>query len=223
MVLAVALVVGLAVGFLVSDRTPTYRAAATVYVGSRQFAVIADSPNASAIMDRVDQTFAAMMHSDTIAAEAIQLAHVARTPSQVAAATDSSAVANTNYIGVFVTDTDPDVAQALANGVVHSFVAQVQTLEPTIAGTGNAAVTSVFQEATRPSAPLPKPIKKNLVLGGLSGLAAGVALIALLNYLDVSVRSIESVERETGLAVLGTIPILPRDPGPGSAVPSPAG
>jgi len=220
--LAVTLVVGLTAGYLVSDRTPTYRAGAAVYVGSRQFAVIAVSPNASAIMDRLDQTFAAMMKSYPVAAAAIQSAHVSRTSSQVVAATDSSVFANSNYIGVFVTDTDPDVAQALVNGVARSFVAQVQTLEPTNpAGNGDVAVTSVFQEAPRPTTPLPTSTKKNLALGALAGLAVGVGLIALLNYLDVSIISTESVERETGLAVLGTIPVLPRGPGP--AVPGPGG
>ncbi len=46
------------------------------------------------------------------------------------------AVANTNYIVVVVTDTDPVIAQSLANGVTAGFVAQVQTLEPGAAGGG---------------------------------------------------------------------------------------
>ncbi len=71
-------------------------------------------------------------------------------------------------------------------------------------------MTSVFQQATRPTSPLPTATRTNVALGGLIGLAAGVALVALINYLDISVKGPEDAERAAGLPVLGTIPALPR-------------
>jgi succinoglycan biosynthesis transport protein ExoP len=209
LLLALAASVGLAAGFVTTDRTPRYRAEASIYVGSRQFAAIGESTNASAAMDRLIGTFAAMIKSAPVATAAIQLASVPRSPSQVVAATGAAAVPNTNYIVVFVTDTDPAVAQALDDGVARSFVDQVQKLEPGTATSGaSTAVTSVFQQASRPTTPLPTSTRRNLLLGGLFGLGAGVALVTLLNYLDIGVKSTESVERSVGLPVLATIPVM---------------
>lgn len=209
MLLAVAVAVGVAAGYLLTDRGPDYQAQASIYVGSRQFAAVVDSPNAGAAMDRLTQTFAAMIKSDAVASAAIQAANAPRTPGQVVAATIAVVIPNTNYIALFVTDADPVVAQSLANGIAQSFVAEIQVLEPG-AGAGVSAATLVFQRAARPSVPLPTSTRSNVLLGGMLGLAAGVAVVALLNYLDVSVKQPEEIERGTGLPVLAAIPVLPR-------------
>jgi capsular polysaccharide biosynthesis protein len=53
---------------------------------------------------------------------------------------------------------------------------------------------------------LPRNTSRNLIIGALFGLVLSVTVVLLLNYLDVTVRSPEDVERRTGLPVLGSIP-----------------
>jgi polysaccharide biosynthesis transport protein len=214
LLLAVAVVVGLGAGYLATNRVHHYQSVATIYVGSRQFSAVANSTDANGAMERVIQTFAAMIKSAPIATAARQLTHAPRITGQIEAETIAAAVPDTNYIVVVVTDTDPVIAQSLANGVAAGFVAQVQTLEPGAAGAGTPAVTSVFQQATRPTSALPTSTRPNVALGGLLGLGAGVALVALINYLDISVKSPADAERATGVPVLGTVPALPRRAAP---------
>jgi hypothetical protein len=51
-------------------------------------------------------------------------------------------------------------------------------------------------------------LARNLGLAGLLGLIVAGALIALLEYLDISMRSAEDVERQLELPVIGVVPAL---------------
>jgi capsular polysaccharide biosynthesis protein len=210
LLVVLAVMLGVGAGYLATNRTPRYQAVASIYVGSRQFSGVAGSTDASAAMDRVVQTFAALIRTQPVATAAIQLSHAPRTPDQVVSATIALAVPNTNYIVVAVSDRDPVVAQSLANGLAAGFVSQVQSLEPGTAGPGTSPVTSVFQQAGRPTLGRATSTKRNLALGGLAGLAAGVALVALLNYVDITVKRPEDVEASIGTLVIGTIPFAPQ-------------
>lgn len=198
-------VAGLAGGYLVTNNTPLYRSQTSIYVGSRALAAGQLTPEALASMDRITQTFAAMIKSSPVAQGAIQSSHAPRSPEQAVGETSAAVVPNTNLISISVTDTDPVVAQAIANGVAQSFIAQVQNFNPSTSLGATSA--SVFQQANLPGAPIPTTLKRNLALGGLFGLFVSVAVILVVDYLDISIKSAEDLERHSGLPVLGTIPL----------------
>ena len=208
-----SVVAGVAGGYLVSNNTPIYQATTSIYVGSREPSGLSSTDIIQ--LDRIIATYAAMVKSSPVAQGAIQASHAPRAAGQVAAETSAFVVANTNLITITVADTDPAVAQSLANGVALSFIAQVQNLA---ARSGPAAATapsvSVFQQAGLPGAPLPTSQKRNLALGALFGLVVSVAAVLLIDYLDISIKSAEDLEHHSDLPVLGTIPFQrPRAPG----------
>ena len=196
---------GVAGGYLVAHRTPTYQAQTSIYVGSRQLAASSASADALAAMDRTAQTYAAMIKSPPVAAGAAQTTHVARTPAKVNAETTATVVPNTNLIRIAVTDPDPAVAQLLADGVAQSFIAQVGNLQVG-SGAGTSPQVAVFAPASLPTAPRPNHQKKDMALGGLFGLIIAVAAVVLLDYLDVTVHSASDLERRLDVPVLGVIP-----------------
>ena len=196
---------GVAGGYLVAHHTPTYQAQTSIYIGSRNFAPSSASSDALAAMDRAAQTFAAMIKSPQVAAGAVQTTHAPRSAAEVNAATTATVVPSTNLIRISVTDTDPAVAQVLADGVAQSFIAQVGSLEPGT-GAGTSPTVSIFAPAALPSAPRPNHEKKDMALGGLIGLIVAVGAVLLLDYLDVTVRSASDVERRLDVPVLGVIP-----------------
>jgi capsular exopolysaccharide synthesis family protein len=51
----------------------------------------------------------------------------------------------------------------------------------------------------------------NLILGVIIGLGLGIGITLLVDYLDDSLKSIEDIERFTGLRVLGSIPEIKTD------------
>jgi capsular polysaccharide biosynthesis protein len=149
-----------------------------------------------------------MIGSPPVARDAIDASNVPRTPEQVVG--ETKVVAQTSQLLVItVTDTEPAVAQKLADGMADAFVAKVQQLEP---GSTEGALPTLpaykFESASLPVVPLPSDLSKNLVLAALFGLLVSCAVAFVLEYLDLTVRTVEDAERRFGLPVLGVIPEL---------------
>jgi capsular exopolysaccharide synthesis family protein len=64
------------------------------------------------------------------------------------------------------------------------------------------------QERAMGAGPVPSQTLKYIVLGVFGGLAAGVAAVFGLNYLDPSLRNIDQVEQRTGLGVVASVPLI---------------
>lgn len=69
-----------------------------------------------------------------------------------------------------------------------------------------------IQERAMGAGPVPSQTLKYLILGLFGGLAAGVAAVFALNYLDPSLRTIEQVEQRTGLNVVAAVPQIKEHP-----------
>jgi capsular polysaccharide biosynthesis protein len=203
---------GLLGGYAITQKTPMYRAKATIYVGSQELGV---SPNALRsdqffALDSLATTFAAMITTPPIAEQAVAGAHVDRTATQVANETKAAVVTGTNLIQVTVDDADPAIAQKLANSVATTFTTQLQNYEPgKPAGPGTLPQLPayVFVRAALPTSHLPTGLQRDMMIGGLLGLFLSIAVILLLDYLDLTVRRPEDVERRIDLPVLGVIPL----------------
>ena len=205
------IVAAVAAGWFVTPRTETYTATSTLYVGSRSITVDPRSGEVSASyaagIDRLIKTFNAIIGTTPVAGAAIKAADVNRQPGAVAATTQAEQVPNTNLIRVSVTDRDAATARALANGVSTSFVKQIQAFEPRDAQNPDQVV-SVYQRAGLPSASNPSSLARNLALAGLLGILVAAGVVALLEHLDISIRSSDDVERHLELPVLGVVPSL---------------
>jgi capsular polysaccharide biosynthesis protein len=201
-----SVVAGVAGGYLATNNTPLYRAATSIYVGSRQPG--GQSSNDIIQLDRIIATYAAMVKSSPVAQGAIQASHAPRGVGQVAGETTAIVVPNTNLIAITVTDSDAAVAESLANGVAASFIAQVQNLA---ASSGPASATApsvtVFQQAGLPGAPLATSLKRDLAIGAIFGFIVSIGAVLLIDYLDISIKSAEDLEHHSSLPVLGTIPL----------------
>src|SRR5262249_37337115 len=106
------------------------------------------------------------------------------------------------------TDRDPALAQELANAVSAALVDQIRNFEPRPTKAATDQVISVYDQAQQPGAPNPSGMTRNLVLAGLFGVIVAAGVLALLEYLDITLHSVESAERALGLPVLGVVPQL---------------
>lgn len=211
--IAVITLLAIAAAYQATPRDDRYVARSTLYIGSRT--IDPDSRDLSsdraAALDRLVLTFGVMIDSEPIATRAIGLTGISRSAPGVVAATTATPEPATQLLYIDVVDSDPAAAQAIANGLADAFVEAVQDFEPgTSAGEGDVPVLPayIFERARLPTVPTPNGLTQNLVLGGLLGLGAAAALVLLLEYLDVSVKSAEDAERLLDLPVLGVIPSL---------------
>lgn len=196
------------VGITLSSETLSYAARSTIYVGSLPNAADISSDRLAAI-DRIVLTFSKMIDSVPVAAEAVEALNLDVDPEDVVQATEVSPEPATQLLYIEVTDRDPSVAQSLSNALAEAFVETVQEFEP---GDPESTVprfpAKVYERATLPVEPEPTDQIRTILLATLFGLVAGVALVFLLDYLDVSLRTAADVERKLELPVLGVIPAL---------------
>jgi capsular polysaccharide biosynthesis protein len=206
----VTTVIGAGVGYISTPRGSEYRTTAQLYVGSRE---IQQNPNLLYLepgLNQVVATFADMIPSPVIAEKAVAAAGVPRSAPSVAAETKATVVTGTNLIDVTVTDPDPVVAQKLANGISSVFVNQIAAYEPGSPAQPGAVPSEpayIFQTAPFPSAPLSNGILRKVLLGAIFGFLVSVLLILLLDYLDITVKTADELERRLDLPVLAVIPL----------------
>jgi capsular polysaccharide biosynthesis protein len=204
---------GLLGGFLITPRTDTYTAKTTLYVGSDSINIEPTSGEISsgyyAGLDRLIFTMNRLVETDPVIDDGIDRAGVDKTRDEVLAATVSAQVPGTNLIEIAVTDPDPAVAEQLSNGVADAFVRAMTDYEPAQAIEGvNDQIVFVVEPATVPTVKNGSTIFRNLALGGILGLLAAGVVVALLEHLDISLRSAEDVERRLELSVLGIVPAV---------------
>jgi len=215
LLIAATVLVGVIGAYLLTPKATVYDASSTIVVGPRQFSTDAGSNDLSfdrtVGLERLTSTYAVMIKSLPIADDARQATGVQRSATGVVAATTTVAVPNTQLLLISVSDPDPAVAQSLANGLADAFVSKVTSFradQPATVGTIPEVPVYVFARAPLPTAPRSTGLTSNLILGVLFALAAAFGLVLLLEYLDITIRSVEDAERRLELPVLGGIPLI---------------
>src|SRR5207247_9237388 len=120
-------------------------------------------------------------------------------------------VTGTLLLNVAVRDTNPARARSIADTLVADFINHMKDLQKSDQKTAAEATLNpadiLLQEAPAivpPDPVSPRPLL-NIALGLLAGLALGLGLAFLLDYLDQSVRSDEVLRERVGLMPLGHI------------------
>ena len=220
-ILLVILTILLAAGgaYAGTPRHRLYATQATLYVGFRVLTPggpQAGNPLSNDTMTAVQaviKTFSIMIRSQTVAAAALaQTPGLHYTPAQVVGETSAAPLQDTTLLIVQVVDANPQVAATLANAMSDAFVAAIKSVDPGQPGPGTVPnlPAYVFQRAIVPSAPLPTQLRRNVILGGMLGLVAAVAVVFLLEYLDLTIKGPDDAEHRLGLPVLGVVPVASR-------------
>lgn len=206
-IVILTVIVGAAIGYVTTSHHPVYTGTATIYVGQT------DVTSTEALYEQADlneivSTFSQMIPAPVIAEKAVHNTHLNRFPGEVAASTSATAVLDTYLINVSVTDPNARDAVRLTNAVARAFVAQIASYQknPTAdKGATPNVPAHVYQPATV-GLPSSSHTTKNMILGAAFGLILSIFLILLLDYLDITIKSPDELERRVGLPVLGIIP-----------------
>ncbi|MFE5407290.1 polysaccharide biosynthesis tyrosine autokinase [Microbacterium sp. NPDC056569] len=129
------------------------------------------------------------------------------TPEALVTRVDVSNPLDTVIVRVTATASSPEEARDLAESWLGCMVQQINAVEGTDE-TGTAAVTLVTGDSARlPTAPSSPNVRLSLALGALVGLALGIGYAVVRHVLDRRLRDPRDIERETGVPVVGTLPI----------------
>lgn len=202
---------GAAIGALVAVNTaPMYRASAQVYVTTNvgDGATLADDLNLGGVyVEESIATFLTVIPTAIVLDGVIADLDLDLDADTLAKQIDVAPGNGSSVIVISATDTSPDRAARIANAVGESFEHVVE-VELGLAPEGSTSPVQVesIDRAAVPITPAKPSLLADVLLGAVLGLLASFVLIVLRVRFDTRVRTIEDVERATGMSVIGAIP-----------------
>ena len=125
-----------------------------------------------------------------------------RSSTQLKHAITSKVLSDTQLIAISAKDSEPLTAMLEANAAADSLIEFVNRNE----GNGTYKIEKV-EPPTTPNSPIsPKPLR-NAIIGGFLGLILGIGVAAVLESIDVSVKSTEELGQLLERPVLAEIPL----------------
>ena len=199
--LTVAFLTGAAAGFS-HFQTPTYEASIKILIGQKQGGSASDLSSTVMGLQQLTQTMAAAVNTRPVAETVTQKLDLRDSPEDFLKNVSVSPVANTQFIEVSYTDTDPRQAQRVADEIGKVFSQRVSDVSPN----ASAITATVWERAALPQDPVSPDLLRNVVLALMLGGILGVALAFWLERTDDSWRSPEEMEQASGVPNVGFIP-----------------
>ena len=183
--------------------TPQYTSAAMFYVNNNAFSV-GDASLSISSGDLVTSrglvdSYIVILKTRATLNDVIDYAGADCSYSALRGMISAEAVNETEIFQVSVTSPDPQEAERLANAIAYILPKRIGTI---IDGT-SAKVVDAAVVPSRPSSP---SYTKNTIVGFLLGFLVAVAIIALREIFDITIRSEEDVTRVCENPILAAVP-----------------
>lgn len=187
--------------------SPSYQAKIQFYVtvaGGENAAAAAYQGSLGA-QQRV-QSYAALIKSTDIARDVINASGTDLSANEVAGKIAATADAKTVLLNVSVTDSEPQRALEIAEGLGEVLPEAINRLETPDGGGPALAKLTVVNPPSLPASPVAPKAEQNVAIGLILGLLSGLGIALLVNALDRRIKSKEQLESITGKPVVGSIP-----------------
>ncbi len=190
-------------------QTPVYVANASGIVSSTGVEDLGTSTLGDSLARSKVPTYLEIAGWRTVAEHAIEELGLTTTPENVVKRIEVSNPVDTTFINVSAQGPSPESARALAEAWIDAMKVQVDIIE----SEGNTVPSPVTilpgDVASLPSSPSFPDVQTAVTVGGILGLGFGIAFAMIRTVSDRRIRAAEDVEQRTGVAVVGTIPIVP--------------
>lgn len=203
-VIIVCMVIGAGIGFGVSNYLidPTYSSKVSMYVNNNtnrtDAALNINDINAS---QKLVATYIEILKSEKVLNKVIEQMESSYTTQQLRKMISASSLNNTEILEVTVTTRDPEEAAAIANSLAE--IAPKEIIRVVQAGD-----VQLIDEAVPNEEPVAPSVLKYTLMMAVLGAALAVLAILVLHMLDISIKSVEDLQKRYDLPVLGSIPDL---------------
>lgn len=206
LVIVLLVVVGAGGGYVVAKLTPdTYRSTGAVLVTSDRGDSTSELVQGSAYVQNLVATYVLLARSELVLQPVIDELDLDTTPRALASTISASSPLNSVVIEVSATSGSPRLAQQITEAVMTSLATVVSNdVAPQANGEPTVRLT-VIQNADQPKFPFAPSTRNYVLLGGLAGLALGVAFSVLRAFAWQTVRSRADIGRLTSVPVLGEV------------------
>lgn len=204
--LVIILLAGILVALLAFTYTkfmiePVYQAKTQIYVYVENTTSDANSTSDIAVATYLSSDYAEIIKTQPVYEEVVSNLGLSISQSALGGMISVETIDDTRQIVIYVSSTDPYLAQEIANEVRE--VSSVR-IEEVMKDSG-VSVSSVY-EATLPTSPISPNTTKNTLLGFIIGVALTVFIIIIRFIMDDTIKSPDDIERYLGISVLATIP-----------------
>jgi capsular exopolysaccharide synthesis family protein len=203
----------LAAGTFSMLQTPEFQSTAKVFVSTSGGGSVAELQQGSAFAQQRVRTYADLVSTSMVIDPVIDEIGLELTAEQLASSISTSVPANTSIIEISVRDSDPALSAQIATALSESLTVTVDRIETTSTAADEAQSPvrlTLVQPAAVPQRAVSPNIPLNLSLGGLLGLAAGIAFAVLREVLDTRIRNEHDVQSVTDHTIIGGIVFDPK-------------
>ena len=190
-------------------QTPVYVAGASGYVSSTGVEDLGTSTLGDSLARAKVPTYLEIAGWRSVAEHAIEELELDTTPEALVQRIEVSNPDNTTFIKVSAQGSSPQDARALAEAWIDAMKLEIDNIEGD--GTAGSAPVTILpgDEASLPSSPSFPDVQTSVIVGGILGFGFGIAFAMIRTVSDRRIRAADDVEQRTGVAVVGTIPIVP--------------
>ncbi|MGI8414705.1 MAG: polysaccharide biosynthesis tyrosine autokinase [Nakamurella sp.] len=180
--------------------TPQYQATASVYFSLPYGNTASDLYQGSNYTQQQLSSYANLATMPIVLNPVIAKLGLGGNYGQLAGTVAALASTDTVIIDIRVTNPSSPRAASIANAVADQLGIVVRQLSPKDAAGKSQIDVNTVATATPPAVPSTPKKKRNLVLGGLAGLFAGLLLALARDRFDTRVRTVKDVQGAPGLA-----------------------
>ena len=197
--------------------TPLYRASVMIYVNNVKSSQQVDYISASnlATSQQLVNTYVNIIQSDTVLEKVARSTDTDYTAAQIRAMMTAEQVDETELFFVYITHPDPRMAAEIANAVAEVAPGEIESFV-------EGSSTKIIDYAKVPTGRYTPSYRKNAMLGAAGGFLLAAAYVAVMQLLDVRIKSEEDLTQLFGAPVLGQIPAFSEEKktkGPASDTP----
>ena len=186
--------------------TPLYQASTRLFVSTTSGSSVSEIYQGNRFSQERVTSYAELLMGATLAQRTIDKLSLDMSAGELRASVKASSKPDTVLINVQVANESPVRARDIANTLSDEFVTMVSELETPEGGGSSDSRVVVEQRASIPGDPVVPKTSRNIAIGGLLGIALGLALAVLRDQLDNTVKDRDAIEKITGAGVLASIP-----------------
>ncbi len=201
---------GAVAGFGYARSEPkVYQSSASVMVVPEQGENAAELVQGSNYVQNLVASYAVLAQSPYVLEPVIEDLGLDTTPARLARSVSVNTPLNTVVIEIAVSDTSPDRAREIADGISDQLALAVPELSPQLADRSSAVRITTIAPARQPVNPIAPNTRLLMMVGLAAGLAVGVTYAVLRELLARRVVSSSSIQSMLGVPFLGEVVKVP--------------
>lgn len=191
-----------AVGFAISNYviTPQYQSSTTVYIINKQNENVLTYSDVQ-LNSQLTKDYAQLIKSRTVLERVIAACTLEETYETLMKRVDVEMISDTRIISITVKDTDPLMAQYIANEIRKEASEQIKNVM-------DIAAVNVVDEANLPKLPYTPNAMKWTIIGLLVGLFLCAMILVIRYLMDDTIKTSDDIEKYLELSTLAMIPVL---------------